>query len=72
MSTVSKEDQAKISEAVHLSQEEKDKLYDAIGYTGEESFSKYPDNVILGFLNFFWYYSYFLMLKKVCEFKSKI
>jgi hypothetical protein len=46
-SSVLKEDQDKISEAVKLSKEEKGKLYDAIGYTeGEESLANYPENVL--------------------------
>lgn len=45
-SSVLKEDQDKISEAVKLSKEEKGKLYDAIGYTeGEEILANYPENV---------------------------
>ncbi len=41
-SAVAKADKEKISEAMELSREEKAKLFDAIGYTGEESYSEYP------------------------------
>lgn len=44
-SSTSKEDQEKLSEAANLSQEEKLKLFDAIGYTEESTFSQYPKDV---------------------------
>ena len=44
-SSSSKEDQDKLSEAENLSQEEKLKLFDAIGYTEESTFSHYPKDV---------------------------
>lgn len=44
-SSVPKADKEKLSEAVDLSKDEKSKLYDAIGYTGEESYSEYPPEV---------------------------
>jgi hypothetical protein len=44
-STSSKEDQEKLSEAASLSNAEKEKLYDAIGYTEEANYSEYPRNV---------------------------
>lgn len=44
-SSTSKEDQEKLSEAANLSQEEKLKLFDAIGYTEESNFSQYPKDV---------------------------
>lgn len=40
-----KQDKEKINEAVSLSKEEKLKLFDAIGYTGEETYSEYPATV---------------------------
>ena len=43
--SVAKDDKEKISEAVELSRDEKAKLYDAIGYTGEETYSEYPVDV---------------------------
>lgn len=42
----SSEDSEKIQEAVKLSVEEKSKLYQAIGYTGEESYSQYPEDFV--------------------------
>lgn len=44
-SSTSKEDQDKLSEAANLSQDEKLKLFDAIGYTEESTFSQYPKDV---------------------------
>lgn len=46
-SSVPKDDKEKISEAVDLSEEEKAKLFDAIGYTEEKSYSEYPVEVCL-------------------------
>lgn len=46
-SSVPKDDKEKLSEAAELSTQEKAKLYDAIGYTGDEtSYSEYPVQVI--------------------------
>jgi hypothetical protein len=45
-SSSSDEDQAKLQEAANLSVDEKKKLYQAIGYTGEEAESEYPTEVI--------------------------
>jgi hypothetical protein len=44
-SSGSSEDNDKIQEAVNLSVEEKVKLYEAIGYTGDEAKSQYPKDV---------------------------
>ena len=44
-SKVPSADKEKLSEAVDLSIEEKGKLFDAIGYTGEETYSEYPSEV---------------------------
>ena len=42
----SNEDQQKIQEAINLSKEEKAKLYDAIGYTGQDGASQYPNDFV--------------------------
>ena len=39
-------DKQKINEVEKLTDEEKQKLYQAIGYTGKESFAEYPNEVI--------------------------
>ena len=40
------DDKAKLSEAIDLSAQEKIKLYDAIGYSGDEmDYSEYPSEV---------------------------
>ena len=44
--TSSGDDKAKLSEAIDLSTQEKAKLYDAIGYSGNEmNYSEYPVEV---------------------------